>query len=82
MQLFGDCSADLCYFDAVRKACSVVVVQARSEDLRFAFEPTEGLAVNYTVAVTFKIRAIWVWLFGEISSLCIIVINRIIAQIA
>jgi hypothetical protein len=40
--------------DAVCEACSVVVIQAGCEYLRFAFEAAKGRTVDYTVAVALE----------------------------
>ena len=45
-----------------------MVIKARREDLGFAFEPAEGGAVDYAVAVTFEIGAVGVRLFLVLSA--------------
>jgi hypothetical protein len=67
-KLLRDGPAYLCDFNAVRQAGAVVVVQAGSEDLRFAFEPAKGRAVDDAVAVTLEVRAVRVRLFGIFSA--------------
>ena len=64
-QRAGDGAADLGHFDAVRQAGAVVVVEAGGEDLRFAFQPAKGGAVNDAVAVAFKAAAVGVGRLGE-----------------
>jgi hypothetical protein len=58
-------SSNLCHLDAVGKACAVKIIEARCEHLCFAFEATKRRAVNYTVAVTFKIAAVRMRLLRE-----------------
>ena len=65
LKYFCDGPSYLCHFDAVGKACAVIVVKARREDLRFAFQPAKGRAVDYTVAVALKVAAIRMRLFCE-----------------
>ena len=60
-----DRSSNLCDLDAVSQAGSVVIVQAGGEDLRFAFEPAKGRAVDNAVAIALEVRAIGVSLFRD-----------------
>jgi hypothetical protein len=61
----GDGPANLGNLDCMSKAGAVMVIEARRENLRFAFEPAKRRTVNYPVAVAVEIQPIGMRLFGK-----------------
>jgi hypothetical protein len=71
-QSAGNGARDLRHLERVGEASAVVVSDRREENLCLVFETTEGLRVDYPVAIPLKSRSIRAFLDGDTPAFALV----------